>query len=122
MLSLSNNFLFIHVAKTGGNAMQQSLARFSDDFIVCIEPHHDGVERFEVRSEQISINKYSTLSEYLSQLPENCSESLYKFSCVRNPWARCVSHFHSPHRGQVDFSESLFGDFIASAVKPVEHY
>lgn len=122
MLSSSKHFLFIHVPKTGGNAIQKVLAPFSDDRIVCIAPHHDGVERFEVRSDRLDIQKHSTLCEYSRQLTVEEFGRLFRFSCVRNPWARCVSHFYSPHRGPVEFNEAEFGRFIETAVQPVEHF
>lgn len=122
MHSISSNFIFIHVPKTGGNSIQQTLAPFSDDEIVCLAPHHDGIERFEVRSRNISIHKHSTLGEYHAQLPKDIFRNMFKFSVVRNPWERCVSHFHSPHRGPVTFDEVTFGNFIEDEVNPIQHY
>ncbi len=122
MLSTKHNFLFIHIPKTGGNAIQKVLLPFSDDNMVFTNDMHDGIDRFEIRSPNISIHKHSTLEDYRSQLNEKTFDSLMKITCVRNPWDRCVSFFFSPHRGPVDWSEVKFAEFIKTTVKPHAHF
>lgn len=122
MISLKHKFLFIHVPKTAGNSIQRVLLPFSDDKIAVLAPHHDGVERFEIRSQKFDIHKHSSLSEYQAQLPPNLFKSLYKFSCTRNPWIRCVSFFFSPHRGLVEWSPKEFERFIVEDVRQTDSY
>lgn len=123
MLSLKNNFLFIHIPKTGGNSMQNILSQYSDDEIVCLSPHQDGVERFEVRSQKYNTHKHSTYAEYRREYGGDVCDGLFKFCCVRNPWERVVSHYFSPHRGEVVWQREAFLQFINSAeVKPLAHY
>ena len=83
---------------------------------------HDGIDRFEIRSEAITIHKHSSLEDYRSQLDKPHFEELLKIACVRNPWDRCVSFFFSPHRGKVNWSEVEFAEFIKSTVKPHSHF
>ncbi len=122
VLSTRHRFLFIHVPKTGGNSIQSVLLPYSDDQIALLAPHHDGIERFEIRSSTLSIHKHSTLLEYENQLEPSEFSSLIKVCGARNPWDRCVSHFFSPHRGPISWNPSDFTTFIESAVLPLSHY
>ena len=122
MLSTGHRFLFIHVPKTGGNSIQGVLAPYSDDRIVRLSPHQDGVERFEVRSGQYRTKKHSTLSVYRREYGETLLDGLYKFCCVRNPWDRCISHYFSPHRGVVHWNESEFLRFVREQVRPLAYF
>ena len=122
MLSSANRFLFIHVPKTGGNSIQKALLPFSDDRIELIGPHHDGIDRFEIRSPEFKIQKHSTLEDYRRQMDSARFSRLTKFTCVRNPWDRCVSYYFSPHRGRVKWTAEDFADFIRETVNPHSHY
>lgn len=122
MLSRSRSFLFIHVPKTAGNAIQDALRDHADDRIVCLAPHHDGVQRFEIRSDRYRTVKHSTLAEYRREYGTALTSRLFTFSCVRNPWERCMSHFFSPHRGAVRWDRDAFIEFVARTVQPARHY
>lgn len=122
MLSTSRAFLFIHVPKTAGNSIQDALRGYSDDAIVALSNHQDGVERFELRSDKYQTTKHSTLSEYEREYGAEMVQRLFKFTCVRNPWDRCMSHYFSPHRGEVDWDKQKFLDFVKTQVKPIPHY
>lgn len=121
MLSTSHRFLFLHIPKTGGNAIQDALRDVADDRIVCLAPHQDGVERFELRSDRYRTQKHSTLAEYRAQYGAALFDGLYRFACVRNPWERVLSHYFSPHRGTVEWSPEDFLAFIPR-VQPMRHY
>ncbi|MBB2496862.1 sulfotransferase family 2 domain-containing protein [Pseudomonas sp. UL070] len=115
--------MFIHIPKTGGNSIQNIISQYSDDEVVCLSPHQDGVERFEVRSQKYNTHKHSTYEEYRREYGSEMCDGLFKFCCVRNPWERVVSHYFSPHRGQVVWSREAFLQFINSPeVKPLAHY
>jgi hypothetical protein len=108
MISLKHNFLYVHIPKTAGNAVQNILRHYSEDKIVCLTPLQDGVERFEVRSDQFKIEKHSTLEDYRRELGEAQLAPLFKFCCVRNPWERAISFYFSPHRGPVEWHRADF--------------
>jgi hypothetical protein len=122
MLSTTHNFLFVHVPKTGGNAIQDALRQYSEDAIVCLESHHDGVDRFEVRSPKYKTVKHSTLADYQCEYGGQLMTKLFKFSAVRNTWDRCMSHYFSPHRGPVTWKKTDFIRFIELEVNPIRYY
>lgn len=122
MLSIAHQFLFIHIPKTAGNAVHKALLPFSEDVPVRTAPHQDGVERFGIQSPNVDVRKHSTLAEYQVQLSRDTWGRLFKFTCVRNPWDRCVSSFFSPHRGAVEWSAAAFEQFIRRRVAPSHEF
>lgn len=122
MLSKTKNFLFIHVPKTAGNSIQDALRGFSDDKLVVLAPHHDGFDRFEIKSDRYNTTKHSTLSEYDREYGRQMMDSLYKFACVRNPWDRCMSHYFSPSRGRRSWNKEDFLAFVGTVVQPVPYF
>jgi len=108
VISISRNFLFIHVPKTGGNSIQNILKEYSEDQVVAISPMQDGLERFEVKNEKFNITKHSKLSRYKRELDADVFRRLFKFATIRNPWDRMISYYFSPGHGvtkwdRVDF-------------------
>jgi len=122
MLSISKDFLFIHIPKTGGNSIQNLLIKYSEDEIFIPFKHQDGIQRFNVKS---SINpilrKHSTISDYKKYLSSTVYDNLYKFTTVRNPWDRIVSFYFSPHKAIDEFDRNEFIKII-SQVKPIFYY
>ena len=121
MLAQSRRFLFVHIPKTGGNSIQNILRKYSEDEVVCLEPHQDGLERFEIRNAEFGFSKHTPLSDYRERLPAELYSTLIKFCCVRNPWERAVSFYFSPHRQVTQFSRQEFIKFIPS-VPPMTYY
>lgn len=112
MISLKYNFLFIHIPKTAGNSIQNVIRTYSEDRIICANPHQDGFERFKVISEQFNTRKHSSMEEYREAMGEAIFQKLFKFTCVRNPWDRAVSHFFSPHKGRQSWNRDEFIIFL----------
>ncbi|NES76457.1 MULTISPECIES: sulfotransferase family 2 domain-containing protein [unclassified Okeania] len=121
MISVEKNFLFVHVPKTGGNSIQTILKNYSEDIIINLAKHHDGVERFEVRNNKYNIKKHSTLNEYKSVLSPKQLKKMFKFATTRNPWDRCISFYFSPSRGVKEWNRNDFILFV-NKVKPLHHY
>jgi len=125
MISIAKKFLFIHIPKTAGNSLQNILLKYSEDKIVTLAAHQDGVERFEIRNNKYNITKHSTLSHYKSildpSLYESLYESLYIFSTIRNPWERMISFFFSPHRGVTKWDKDEFLSLLET-IQPLRHY
>ena len=121
MISLMKRFLFIHVPKTGGNSIQNILRHYSEDNIVKLAQHHDGIERFQVRNSQYNITKHSPLSHYKSVLEPDVYCKLYKFATIRNPWDRMISYYFSPNRSVKDWNREEFLGLVNKAMT-LRHY
>ena len=121
MLSLKNKFLFIHVPKTGGNSIQNILKEYSEDRIVTIGKHQDGIERFEVRNDKYPITKHSTLSEYKRFLDKNVYDAMFKFATIRNPWDMMISFYFSPHLNLKKWNKRKFCKLLKN-VQPLRFY
>ena len=121
MISIQKHFLFIHVPKTGGNSIQNILRDYSEDDIVTLAKHQDGVERFEVRNSKFNITKHSALSHYKSVLDSNTYRSLFKFATIRNPWDMMISFYFSPHKGATEWDRNDFLTLVNS-VPTLRHY
>lgn len=113
MISLQKQFLFVHIPKTAGNSIQSILRHYSEDEIVSLRSHQDGIERFGVRNRNYEIRKHSTLAEYRAALGEEQFRSLYKFACVRNPWDRMVSFYFSSGRGVAEWDRAAFAELVS---------
>ncbi|CUH63462.1 Sulfotransferase family protein [Thalassovita gelatinovora] len=96
MISSKFRFIYIHIPKTGGNALQSSLIPFSDDEIQITEGHHDGINRFGL-SGPITDKKHTNLQFYADALGGELTN--YKVVVSRrHPFERAVSFYYSPHR------------------------
>jgi hypothetical protein len=94
MISISRNWLFIHIPRTGGNSVQSVLARYSEDKLTRTV-FQDGIDRFGVQGRYTG-NKHFCLQDYADAVPPDIFSKLLKFTVVRNPWARAISSFFMP--------------------------
>ena len=121
MISLQKRFLFVHIPKTAGNSIQSALRDYSEDQLVALRKEQDGIERFGLRNPNYKIKKHSTLCEYRDALGNEQFRSLYKFTCVRNPWDRMVSYYFTPTQSPETWDSKKFRNIISKAV-PVADY
>jgi hypothetical protein len=92
MLSTRFNFLYLHVPKTGGNAIQRALIAVSDDRIETY-PRQDGWDRFGVVG-PFTPRKHAMLEEYRSAGAP--LDGLKIAISVRHPFDRALSYYFSP--------------------------
>jgi sulfotransferase famil protein len=115
MISFQKRFLFVHIPKTAGNSIQSVLRNYSEDELVALRGAQDGVERFGLRNPKYKIRKHSTLADYRAALGEETFRSLYKFTCVRNPWDRMVSLYFRASRGVEQWDPKAFRQMLLNA-------
>jgi len=119
MISIQHQFIFVHIPKTAGNALQSILSRYSEDTLVAGD-NKDGVHRFGINSRYGTV-KHSTLADYLSALGPEAFWAKRRFACVRNPWDRAISFYFSPHRGQNRWNRNEFIDLLDD-IQPMASY
>jgi hypothetical protein len=121
MISFQKRFLFVHIPKTAGNSIQSVLRDYSEDELVALRSEQDGVERFGLRNPKYKIKKHSTLVEYREALGNEQFRSLYKFTCVRNPWDRMVSYYFTPTQSPETWDRKKFREIIFKAASVADY-
>ena len=121
MISFQKQFLFVHIPRTAGNSIQSVLRDYSEDEIVALRSGRDGIERFGLRNPHYKLSKHSTLAEYRAALGQEQFRSLYKFTCVRNPWDRMVSYYFRWTRDAKDWARKEFRKMILKALSVADY-
>jgi hypothetical protein len=99
LLSLRFNFLFVHIAKTGGTSVRAALAplRWRDPYywlaFPCSRLSHLTGHRLGVK-----LPRHAKVIAAREVLPREVFDKLFKFAFVRNPWDLQVSSFHHIRR------------------------
>ena len=91
MISIAKHFLFIHIPKTAGTAIEETI---EDDSCVC--------KRNQVDDKAISFKaplNHLTLAQIVEGdfVPAQELKDYFKFTFVRNPWSRVISECFCPH-------------------------
>lgn len=113
LLSLRYRFLFVHIAKTGGTSVRDSLGwyKWTDPYrfpqFLCsklsgLTGHRIGA-KFPRHAKAIAAQE---------MLPRDVYEQLFKFAFVRNPWDLQVSSYHHIRRERPDLMTDI-PDFAA---------
>jgi Sulfotransferase family len=121
MISFQKRFLFVHIPKTAGNSIQSTLRDYSEDQLVALRKEQDGIERFGLHNPNYKIKKHSTLCDYRDALGNEQFRSLYKFTCVRNPWDRMVSYYFTPTQSPEAWDRKRFREIISKAVSVADY-
>lgn len=88
--------IFIHIPKTGGNTVQQTLIEnnMTTDKIV-LRSLQDGFDRFEIQGEYTT-KKHQTYRKYIELNPNLSTSKVY--TCVRKPFERLISFYFAAFR------------------------
>jgi len=95
LLSLRYNFLFVHIAKTGGTSIRATLNRYRwrDPYylpqFICSRISHLTGHRLGCK-----FPRHAKIIAAREMLPRELFESVFKFAFIRNPWDLQVSSFH----------------------------
>lgn len=115
LLSLKHNFLFVHIAKTGGTSVRDALRplRLSDPWypvqFICSRLSALSGHRLGIK-----FPRHAKIIAAREMLPVELFERLYKFSFVRNPWDLQVSSWHHIRRERPHLVAHVdtFADFM----------
>ncbi|MEW8505618.1 MAG: sulfotransferase family 2 domain-containing protein [Candidatus Thiodiazotropha sp.] len=99
LLSVKYNFLFVHIAKTGGTSVRAALQslRWRDPWYypmyICSRLSHLSGHRLGSK-----FPRHSRIVAAKEMLPDAFFNQLFKFAIVRNPWDLQVSSYHHIRR------------------------
>jgi hypothetical protein len=125
LLSIKYNFLFVHIAKTGGTSVRAALQplRWQDPWyypmFVCSQFSHLSGHRIGSK-----FPRHSRIIAAKEMLPEDFFNGLYKFAIVRNPWDLQVSSYHHIRRERPHLLAQIqdFEEFIRWKLDPTRPY
>jgi len=116
LLSLEKNFIFIHVAKTGGKSMKQALRPYA-------VPKAKGRWRRILSHLPVQEGPDAAFGPHVSarwlkvKLPSDFFDGAFKFAFVRNPYDLAVSRYafirgHPQHHRHERLQAMSFGDYL----------
>jgi len=84
--------IFVHIPKTGGVSVERSIHKALGGNEYIIYPKLIGVPPRPLVKNCRGLGLHSTLREYRRYYGQSIND-FYKFSIIRNPWRRLVSHY-----------------------------
>ena len=127
LISYSHNFLFVHIAKTGGTSVRTALRRYrwggwyslplgvASLVSQITRPRHKLGLKFPRHAKAVAA---------LEMLPTEVYQRFFKFTIVRNPWDLQVSSYHHIRREKPAVLEGVtnFEDFLKRKFDPERAY
>jgi hypothetical protein len=125
LLSVKYNFLFVHIAKTGGTSVRAALQtlRWRDPWyypqFICSRLSHLSNHRLGSK-----FPRHSRIVAAKEMLPETYFDGLFKFAVVRNPWDLQVSSYHHIRRERPHLIAHIedFDHFVRWKLDPQRDY
>ena len=125
LLSIKYNFLFVHIAKTGGTSVRAALQplRWRDPWyyaqFICSRLSHASGHRIGSK-----FPRHARIIAAQEMLPEEFFRALFKFAMVLNPWDLQVSSYHHIRRERPHLIDHLedFEQFIRWKLDPERPY
>ena len=125
LLSLRYNFLFVHIAKTGGTSIRTTLNRYRrrDPYYIpsaicsrisSITGHRIGCK----------LPRHAKIIAAYEMLPREIFHKLFKFAFVRNPWDLQVSSYYHIRRERPHLMAGYekFENFLRYKLDPARPY
>jgi hypothetical protein len=113
LIGVNNEWLFLHLPKTGGNSITKALLPYSQNFLYRGETPQDGVNTFSLGHPTLDFHKHTPLRKYTRILGARRVKKMFVFSVTRNPYERIVSYFFSRHRGsEIEWDPRKFEGFV----------
>lgn len=110
LLSLKYKFLFVHIAKTGGTSVRDSLRRYkwTDPYRIpqFLCSRISGMTGHKIGAK---FPRHAKVIAAQEMLPREVFEGLFKFAFVRNPWDLQVSSYHHLKRERPQLIAQLDG-------------
>jgi hypothetical protein len=125
LLSLKYNFLFVHIAKTGGTSVRSALnpLRWRDPYYV---PIFICSKLSQLTGHRIGAKfpRHAKVIAAREMLPRELFDRLFKFAFVRNPWDLQISSYHHLRRERPRLLEGIedFSAFLRWKLDPERHY
>ena len=125
LLSVKYNFLFVHIAKTGGTSVRAALEplRWKDPFYI---PQFMASRLSHITGHRIAskLPRHARIIAAKEMLPKELFDKLFKFAFVRNPWDLQVSSWHHLKRERPHLVENIpdFSEFIRWKLDPERPY
>ena len=95
LLSHSKQFLFVHIAKTGGTSVRAALSRYRWGHRYALAQFIcNKMSQFTDHKIASRFPRHSRIIAAKEMLPKTYFNQLFKFAVVRNPWDLQVSSFH----------------------------
>ena len=95
LLSHSKQFLFVHIAKTGGTSVRAALSRYRWGHRYALAQFIcNKMSQFTDHKIASRFPRHSRIIAAKEMLPETYFNQLFKFAVARNPWDLQVSSFH----------------------------
>lgn len=95
LLSHKHNFLFVHIAKTGGTSVRTALSKYRWGSKYSLPQFLAGkLSQFTGHKIGSRFPRHSKIVAAKEMLPSEFFQDLFKFSFVRNPWDLQVSSYH----------------------------
>jgi len=127
LISYSHNFLFVHIAKTGGTSVRTALRRYrwggwyslplgiASLVSQMTRPRHKLGLKFPRHAKAVAA---------LEMLPTEVYQHFFKFTIVRNPWDLQVSSYHHIRREKPAVLEGVnnFEEFLKRKFAPERAY
>ena len=125
LLSIKYNFLFVHIAKTGGTSVRAALnpLRWRDPYYV---PIFLCSKLSKLTGHRIGVKfpRHAKVIAAKEMLPRELFDHLFKFAFVRNPWDLQISSYHHIRRERPHLLAGIndFEQFLRWKLDPARPY